>query len=111
MSQWSYGLLLKDRRGYKETSLLKNFTKWAAGKTHSEKMVLAGSLLQVLTDTEVATTADQFIPPLNYKVLTDFTVKLMCIPAWVHPLTDRQKELLLAVTSYNIRVEVYHKVE
>jgi len=111
MNQLTYAILLEDRSGYRETGLLKDFTKWAAGKPYSEKMVFAGSLLQVLMDEEVAATATHFQPPLNYKTLNDSTLKVYCKPTWIHPLPTRQKDLLLAVNTNIDRAKTYRNVE
>ena len=106
-----YAILLEDRYGYKETGLLKDFKNWAAGKSYTDKMVLAGSLLQILADDEVASLAQHFQSPPNYKVLGESGVRLHCDEAWIHPLSTRQKDLLFAVKSVHDRVEVYQNLE
>ena len=107
----TYAVLLEDRTGHREPSMLRDFTKWAYGVAYSDKMVLAGNLLQILMDDEVAATATHFDPPLNYRVLNDSATKLYCLPTWIHPLTTRQKELLLAVNSPFDRATFCHNVE
>ena len=106
-----YAILLEDRKGYKETDHLKDFKSWVAGKAYTEKMILAGNLLQILMDDEVAALAQYFTVPVNYKVLTESGIKLHCEEAWVHPLTTKQKDYLLAVKSVNDRIEVYQNLE
>ena len=106
-----YAILLENRHGYKETGLLKDFTKWTVGKPYTEKMVLAGNLLQILSDDEVASLAQHFQAPPNYKVLGESGVRLHCIEAWVHRLTTKQKDLLFAVKSTHDRVASYQNLE
>ena len=105
-----YAILLEDRYGYKETGPLKDFKSWAVGKPYTDRIVLAGSLLQILTDDEVAPLAHYFQPPPNYKVLGE-SVKIYCDGAWIHPLSTRQRDLLLAVKSANDRITVYQNLE
>jgi len=100
MSRMTYALLLEGCKGYKET-----------GQTYSEKTVEAGNLLEALKDMEVAKTATKFDPPLNYRILTDSTVKLYCNPTVVYQLTTTENDILLGVRSVDDRVKVYHNVE
>ena len=108
---FTYAILLEDCQGYKETGPWKDFKNWAAGKPYTEKRVLAGHLLQILSDDEVASLAQHFKYPPNYKVVGESGVRLHCNEAWVHPLSTKQKDLLFAVKSINDRVAVYQNLE
>ena len=74
-------------------------------------MVLAGNLLQILSDDEVSSLVQHSKYPPNYKVVGESGVRLHCNEALIHPLTTKQKDFLIAVKSAHDRVAIYQNLE
>ena len=87
-------ILLEDAVAQRQTS-----KKWnlLGTKSFVGELILRGSLLVELTDTEARETQQYFTPTLNYKKYSDDLVKLYCRPEQVHQLSDKHFNLLLGV--------------
>ena len=109
-----YAILLEAQLGYKAS------TSWWDGakailtfgiKDYDRLHVIAGSLLEIIEDSEVGVLADYIQPPPNYKVLSDSSHRLYCTSKVIKELNEQQMSLLLAVKSCNDRIAVLPKLE
>ena len=87
-------ILLVDTAAHKQT-----VSRWnpLAARSYSDELILRGSLLVELTESEARQTLQYFAVPLNYKKYSDDSVKLYCKPEQVLQLNDSQFSLLLGV--------------
>ena len=97
----SYALLLQDDSGRKDSG-------------NNTINVMRGALLVRLTQEEVKGLKQQQapgFPPFNFKCLEDPSVKLSCSADVVHPLKEKQKELLHGIVKASDRCDALMKLE
>ena len=109
MEQRSFGLLLEDVIGKShEDSLIEDQMILC----HQKFLVVKGSLLTVMSQTEARIINNDNKSRHNYKLVSGYhTITLHCKPSQVFPITKNQRALLSGVPRESDRIEVLHNLD
>ena len=112
MEQKSFGLLLEDVIGNSHVNCLIDDQMNEMIVYHQKFLVVKGSLLTVMSQTEARIITGDNKLRHNYKFVSDHhTITLHCKPSQVFPITKNQRALLSGVPRESDRIEVLHNLD